>query len=130
MQVANVELNGFRAVALAGVGDRNGQSHQTILSVLTIQTRLAQLEVRVAQAIAEGEERVVEVAIGASFHAVVLIIRQLRAVLIERHRQFSAWINVTKEHVCHCRTAFLARIPSLDDGIASLRLRFESDART
>ena len=134
LQVADVHLHHFRAVAPSLVGDRHVEPHYGV-ACLSAQcpdlrhTPLAYLKVGVAQTIAEGEQGIGEVAIGAPLHRIILVVGQLFGGAIERDGQFATGVAVTEEHVGHSRSALLPGIPHLQDGIARFRLGLQGNGR-
>ena len=116
VRFADIELDHLGAVALAGVLD--GELQHAVVHMAR-----AEMEVGVAQAIAEREERLAaEVAVGVALHIVILHLRQLGDGLVERHRQLAGRVEVAVKRLHDGRAALLARIPGLQDGVAALGL--------
>ena len=70
-----------------------------------------------------------EVAVSAVFHSIIKEIRQVIHRAIEGDRQFTRWIIVAEQHVCHGIATPFTRIPSLHNSLTSGCLWHESNGR-
>jgi hypothetical protein len=88
--IARVEQHGFLAGTRARVLHIDAYGNHIVGGELgAVGTQIAIFKRGVRQAIAEWEQGISEITIRAALHRVVLIVRQLVAVLVERNRKFS-----------------------------------------
>ncbi len=119
-----IELHDFVARDLPRIRHRHEDIERIRGGDLRVrQGEIAVLECCVAQTVSERPERLAfEIAIRAAFHRVVLEVGQLVNILIERHGQTSRGIVLAAQRLGNSGSAFLAGVPSFDDGVGVLLL--------
>ena len=128
-EVADIELDDFCAVAVADVAHGNLQvkvEGGQLEAVLLLQY-FAHDEGGVAEAVAEVEEGIVEVTVGAALHAVVLVVGQLVGGAVEGDGELAAGVDIAEEDVGNGGATFLTGVPGLEDGVAGLHLGCQGD---
>lgn len=128
-EVADIELDDFGAVAVSDVAHGNLQVKVEggQLEAVFLLQHLAHDEGGVAEAVAEVEEGIVEVTVGAALHAVVLVVGQLVGGAIEGDGELAAGVDIAEEDVSNGGAAFLTGVPGLEDGVAGLHLGCQGD---
>src|SRR5690606_13500018 len=93
-----------------------------------IQTGLAVGKGGITQAISKRKEGfLIHITVRATSHIIIFEVRQLLYIFVERYRQTASRVVITEEHIGDGLTARLPRIPGLQDRLAVIHFRFESD---
>jgi hypothetical protein len=118
--IPDVELHDLVAAVRPGVGhDAADGGRLSRPDGRRLDAQIRVLERRVAESVAEGEQRhagQIDVVVASARRLVVVVERQLAFRHRKRQRQASGGIRASEDRVRHGVTAGLTRIPRVDDG--------------